>query len=159
MTATDGCKSVTRDKNQLKKVHPRPASLKPSWERGVTFDYTSSGIETRVIEGATDHENSTEPNLDTTNGSNVPANGEETLLELPNNSVDSSDNAVAQSSPVRISDDMAAHMAHLFAQAERAAQDTEEIPDRAITRSAGRTLKWNSQMNTKDVLVEDNEVN
>ena len=73
--------------------------------------------------------------------------------------MDSSDNAVAQSSPVRISDDMAAHMTHLFAQEERAAKDTEEIPDRAITRSAGRTLKRNSQMNTKDVLVEDNKEN
>ena len=105
------------------------------------------------------HENSTEPHQDTTNVSNMPANREETLLELPNSSVESGENAVAQSSPVRTSDDMAAHMAHLFAQAERAAQDTEETPDRAITRSVGRSLRWNSQMNTKDVLVEDNEEN
>ena len=37
VTATDECKSVTRDTNQLKKIHPCAKSSKPTLERGATF--------------------------------------------------------------------------------------------------------------------------
>ena len=52
--------------------------------------------------------------------------------KLPNSFVDSSKNTVVQSSAVRISDDMAAHMIHLFAQAGRAAKDSEKRSSRAV---------------------------
>ena len=63
---------------------------------------------------------------------------------------------VGNTSPVRITEDMATHMENLFAQAERTLQEEQPSSSRPTTRSAGGILKWNKQMNSKDVLVEDN---
>ena len=48
---------------------------------------------------------------------------------------------------------MTAHVERLFAQVERALQETEPTEGR-ITRSAGRSLQWNPEMNGDDVVLE-----
>ena len=50
---------------------------------------------------------------------------------------------------------MAAHMGHLFAQAEWTIQGSQSTSIHPITRSAGCSFHWNNQMSSKDVLVEE----
>ena len=88
----------------------------------------------------------TQPLMEKTLNSNGPDTSDDT-----NNGTDE------QTSPVRLTNDMAAHMEHLFAQAEQAMQNRETTGERVVTRSAGRSLRWNQAMNSKDVLVEEDE--
>ena len=47
-------------------------------------------------------------------------------------------------------------MERMFTQAERALQETVPIEEGRVTRSAGRSLHWNPEMNSTDILVERN---
>ena len=156
VTATDGDKIVTRDKNHSKKLHDRPSSVKPSWERGVHFDLGPPATEIRVYERHADTElNGNTHN--TVNAGNPTINGEDSNSNGPDTSDDTNNGTDEQTSPVRLTNDMAAHMEHLFAQAEQAMQNRETTGERVVTRSAGRSLRWNQAMNSKDVLVEEDE--
>ena len=96
-----------------------------------------------------DHQNANSDDI-------IPANNQETLENDFGDTEEIGNDSVENTSPVRITDDMAAHMENLFAQAERTLQEGHPSSLCSTTRSAGGILKWNKQMNSKDVLVEDN---
>ena len=64
VTAVNGRKEVTRDKNQLKVLHPRPNALKPLWKRGVslaaTLHTTFRGSQLSELPELTDYDSSKE---------------------------------------------------------------------------------------------------
>ena len=96
-----------------------------------------------------DHQNATSDDI-------IPANNQETPENVSGDIEEIGNDSVENTSPVHITDDMATHMENLFAQAERTLQEEQPSSSRPTTRSAGGILKWNKQMNSKDVLVEDN---
>ena len=150
VSLTDGDKVITRDKNYLKKVHSRPNSLIPSWERNVRFNTNprSEGSGYEVSSDEADDQNSACED-------SQQANDEVSSENVLDGTEDTNHVPAEQTSPVRLTDDMAAHMEHLFAQAERTLQDSDATSSRPVTRSAGRSLQWNNQMGSKDVLVEE----
>ena len=113
VTATDGNKNVTRDKNQLKKLHTRPNSLKPSWERGVRFNL---GPQTKAS-GSSTEEFADDDHQNTTSDDVIPANNQETPENVSGDIEESGNDSGRNTSPVRITEDMAKHMENLFAQA------------------------------------------
>ena len=93
----------------------------------------------------------------TVNAGDPTINGEDSNSNRPDTSDDTNNNTDEKTSPVRITNDMSAHMEHLFAQAEQAMKNRDTADERVVTRSAGRLLGWNQAINIKDVLVEEDE--
>ena len=146
---------MTRDKNQLKKLHIRPNSLKPSWERRVQFN---EGPQTKSSGSQllSDDEIVDDDQQHATSDDVVPASNQDTTENVSGDVEENNNDSIENTSPVRITDDMATHMENFFAQAERTLQERHATSLRPTTRSAGGILKWSKQMNSNDVLVEDN---
>ena len=151
VTAVNGRKKVTRDKNQLKVLHPRPNALKPSWERGVSLAATPHttfrGSPLSELPELSDDDSSDE--TESGNSIGIAPNQDQVQQDV-NEAVNDSQNG---QSPVRVNEEMAAHMERLFAQAEQALQETAPQEGR-VTRSAGRSLQWNPEMNSSDIVLE-----
>ena len=151
VTAVNGRKKVTRDKNQLKVLHPRPNALKPSWERGVSLAATPHttfrGSPLSELPELSDDDSSDE--TESGNSIGIAPNQDQVQQDV-NEAVNNSQNG---QSPVRVNEEMAAHMERLFAQAEQALQETAPQEGR-VTRSAGRSLQWNPEMNSSDIVLE-----
>ena len=153
ITAANRDKRVVRDKNQVKVVHQRPDALKPSWERGEPIRATPHTTFRRdslpLMPELSDDDSSDEAD---THSNNIAVSEGQPQQELFEPTMGTLDQQNGQS-PVRVNDEMTAHMERLFAQAERALQETGPT-EGPITRSAGSSLQWNPEMNGDDVVLE-----
>ena len=122
VTAVNGRKKVTRDKNQFKVLHPHAIALKPSWEKGVSLAATPhtifKGSPLSELPKLSDDDLSDQ----TDSGSNIGiASNQDQVQQDVNEAVDDSRSG---QSPVRVHWEIAAPMEMLFAQAEQALQET-----------------------------------
>ena len=153
ITAANRDKRVVRDKNQVKVVHQRPDALKPSWERGEPIRATPHTTFRRdslpLMPELSDDDSSDEADTHSNNIAVSEGQAQQELFGPTNGTLDQQNGQ----SPVRVNDEMTAHMERLFAQAERVLQETGPTEGR-VTRSAGRSLQWNPEMNGDDVVLE-----
>ena len=157
ITAANKDKEETRDKNQYDKkvLHPHPDALKPSWERGQRIKatpHTTFREDALMLDLS---ENDSPGEAKSNSNTDFVATDRELQQEI-NQPANDDLNLTNGQSPVRVDEDMTAHMERLFAQAERALQETVPTEEGRVTRSAGRSLHWNPEMNSTDILVERN---
>ena len=153
VTATNRNRKCKRDKNQIKVLRSRPEHLKPSWERrtatkvgatsDTTFDFSQFEPAANAIEAGHEQPETSQ------------RESEVQLVSSPGHEAD-----VEQPEFVRLDSDMTAHMEQLILRAEQNLGETGCTDrSRPTTRSAGRVLKWNTNMNSNDIIVEEDSVN
>ena len=150
VTATDGKKIRTRDKNQVKVLPKRPDHLKPSWDRRVSNRKDQLKAHYTLMPEVSEEwpdENLVEESETAITG---PSRIEPQMQQLE----DSHEHD--QGETFSLDGDMAAEMQRLIAQVEQNHSTANSpVDERRVTRSAGINLQWNPAMGNENVLLKE----